>query len=88
MGATHQSHAHPGNKPDWTVGLRMWRCGTDYWIDHVERLQESPGEVVRVIKSLSQTDPFDTTIRIPQDPGQAGKAQAENLIIQLAGRIA
>ena len=76
-----------GNRPDWTVGLRMWRCGSDYWIDHVERLQASPGEVVKTIKSHAATDPFDTAIRIPQDPGQAGKAQAENLVIELSGRI-
>lgn len=76
-----------GNKPDWTVGLRMWRCGSDYWIDAVARLQDTPGEVVKTMKSIAATDPFDTTIRVPQDPGQAGKAQAENLVIELTGRI-
>ncbi len=75
-----------GNKPDWTAGLRMWRIGTDYWVDHVTRFQESPGVVMGTVKTYAQTDPFYTTIRLPQDPGQAGKAQAENYIKELAGR--
>jgi predicted phage terminase large subunit-like protein len=73
------------NKPDWTVGLRMWRVGTDYYIDHVARFQETPGVVSANVASYAKTDPRHVKIRLPQDPGQAGKAQAETFIKLLAG---
>lgn len=74
-----------GNNPDWTAGLRMARVGTDYYIDHVIRFQSSPGVVMSSIKTVAATDPPGTSIRLPQDPGQAGKSQAENMVRQLAG---
>jgi predicted phage terminase large subunit-like protein len=73
-----------GNNPDWTVGVRMWRVGTDYYIDSVDRFQSSPGVVMKSIKARAEGDPSGT-IRLPQDPGQAGKAQAETMIKELAG---
>lgn len=75
-----------GNKPDWTAGVRMFRVGTDYWIDHVTRMQESSGMVSKAVSSYAETDPRGTVIRLPQDPGQAGKAQAEDYIKRLSGR--
>lgn len=76
-----------GNNPDWTAGLRMARVGSDYFIDHVTRFQDSPGVVMGNIKSIAATDPTATVIRLPQDPGQAGKSQAENMVKQLAGYL-
>ena len=74
-----------GNRPDWTAGVRISRAGSNYYIEHVDRFQQSPGTVAKSIKAYAQTDPFGSRIRLPQDPGQAGKAQAENLIQDLAG---
>ena len=74
--------------PDWTVGLRMSR-GSDglFYIDKLDRFREGPGEVrTRLKNTASQDGPF-VSIRLPQDPGQAGKAQAESMIGDLAGHI-
>lgn len=74
------------NNPDWTVGLLMsrWPDGS-FLIEGVERLRGSPMEVVAAIKGRAATDGRAVTIRLPQDPGQAGKAQAEQMVRDLAG---
>lgn len=74
------------NNPDWTAGLVMSR-GADgvFLIEGVERLRGSPMEVSATIKSRAATDGRAVTIRLPQDPGQAGKSQAEQMIRDLAG---
>lgn len=75
-----------GNNPDWTAGVRMMRASDGlFYVEGVRRLQGSPGEVVNLITGCAATDPQPSTVRIPQDPGQAGKYQAENLIKALAG---
>ena len=78
--------ADEGKTPDWTVGMRMSRDSQGlFYIEHIERMQASPEKVERAIANLAQSDGQATTIRIPQDPGQAGKAQAQYLTRQLAG---
>jgi predicted phage terminase large subunit-like protein len=74
------------NNPDWTAGLLMSR-GSDgvFLIEGVERLRGSPMEVKATVKSRAATDPRGTVIRLPQDPGQAGKDQAETFVRDLAG---
>lgn len=74
------------NNPDWTAGVLMSR-GDDgvFLIEGCERLRGSPMEVVSAIKSRATTDGRTVTIRLPQDPGQAGKAQAEQMVKDLAG---
>jgi predicted phage terminase large subunit-like protein len=75
-----------GNNPDWTAGVRIGRSMEgDFFVEHVERFQGSPGTVEKTVKALASTDPISTTIRIPEDPGQAGKAQAETYVKALAG---
>lgn len=74
------------NNPDWTVGVKMSE-GVDgyYYIEHVSRFQDSPAKVDAAIKNLASSDGGLTRIRLPQDPGQAGKAQAHHLTKMLAG---
>jgi len=74
-----------GNKPDWTVGIRVAYAAGIFYVEQVVRLQETPGVVQRTVKATAQTDGTNVTIRIPQDPGQAGKAQAETYVTVLAG---
>ena len=75
-----------GAAPDWTVGLRVSRDGDGvFYVEAEQRMQETSGNVAKTVKSLAETDGPDTIIRIPQDPGQAGKAQAETYIKELAG---
>lgn len=75
-----------GNRPDWTVGLRLSRDDDGiFYVEHMVRLQDSPGAVQQAIHTTALTDGTEVTVRLPQDPGQAGKAQAETLIKLLAG---
>jgi predicted phage terminase large subunit-like protein len=54
-------------------------------VEHVERLQGTPNEVERALYHLAMSDGRETEIALPQDPGQAGKAQKHALIRLLAG---
>lgn len=74
------------NAPDWTVGTLM-SLGVDgiYYIEHVERMQENPAKVDAALKNTASADGHSVRIRIPQDPGQAGKSQASQLTKMLAG---
>jgi predicted phage terminase large subunit-like protein len=77
--------AHAGNDPDWTVGLKMARDGTDrFVILDVVRLRGSAREVEDMIAATAETDGRAVLIGLAEDPGQAGKAQ----IAYLAGRLA
>lgn len=74
------------NNPDWTAGVMMSR-GDDgvFVIEGVERLRGSPSEVAGLVRSRATSDGHNVTIRLPQDPGQAGKAQVETFVKDLAG---
>ena len=69
----------------WTAGVRMWRIGADYYVDHVDRFQGTPAAVEAGVKARAARDGAAVVIDIPQDPGQAGKFQAQYLVGQLAG---
>lgn len=77
--------AESDSDPDWTVGLRMARHGVDYYIEGVERDRISPGEVLRLVLSVTGTDPRGTTVRLPIEPAAAGKFQADAYVKALAG---
>jgi len=73
--------------PDFSVGLLMGlHPQTDllYIID-VIRGRWSPAELENKLKATARWDGEETRIRIPQDPGQAGKFQAAYLAGQLRG---
>ena len=74
------------NDPDWTAGVRMSKTKSGLFvIEHCRRFQGSPMEVEGTMISTAATDGSKVTVRIAQDPGQAGKAQAEGLVRKLAG---
>lgn len=75
----------PGRTPDATAGVLMLRSGVDYYVLGEKHMRETPGIVRDTVKSLAETDPPGTIIRIPQDPGQAGVDQIESYIQFLAG---
>lgn len=75
----------PGANPDWTVSVLMARHGVDYYVFGVDRVQQSAADVRRLVKSRAETDKPGTVIRIPEEPGQAGKDQAERFVESLAG---
>lgn len=78
--------AEEGGTPDWTVGMKMSRDqhGT-FYIEHIERFQASPEKVESSIVNTAAGDGKAVRVRIPQDPGQAGKMQARYYVNKLAG---
>jgi len=82
--ATEPNASNPD--PDWTVGVLMGICelGRPYVLD-VERFRQGPAGVVRNIKAAAARDGTGVEIGIEQDPGQAGKSEAQSLISALSG---
>jgi predicted phage terminase large subunit-like protein len=73
-------------KGDWTVGVLLGEMeNRRYIIGDVVRLQGRPDQVEAAIISTAARDGRACRISLPQDPGQAGKAQVQYLIRQLAG---
>lgn len=71
---------------DWTVGVKIGRQKNGrFLIADVIRDRKSAAGVERLILNTASQDGYECTISIPQDPGQAGKAQTSYLVQQLAG---
>jgi predicted phage terminase large subunit-like protein len=73
--------------PDWTVGLLM---GLDpltrvFYILEIIRARLTPGERERRVTSTAMIDGTEVRIRIPQDPGSAGKFEAHHFASMLQG---
>jgi len=81
------STSDPSNDPDYTVGLLMGRDRetTLLYIIDVIRGRFSPGQREQKIKSTAIFDGTACRIRIPQDPGGAGKFEAHHLAALLQG---
>ncbi len=75
-----------GNDPDWTSGVRMSRDNSGlFYVEHVERLRETPGEVEKRIKNIASSDGKQVTIGKEIDPGSAGKFEADYYVRALSG---
>jgi predicted phage terminase large subunit-like protein len=75
------------NDPDFTVGVKMGRdpiTGLIYIID-VIRQRLSPAQRENKVKTTALLDGEETRIRIPQDPGGAGKFEAYHFVNILQG---
>ena len=74
----------------FTVGLRMAYATKSrrFIITDVKRGQWSSGTVRAHIEDTAIEDGVETHIVFPQDPGQAGKAQAADISADLAGFVA
>src|SRR5262245_27545222 len=70
----------------YTAGVLL---GTDdrglYYVCGVERGQFSADDAKTTLRSTAVSDGLGVAIHLPQDPGQAGRAQAEQLVRFLAG---
>lgn len=75
----------PGRQPDWTVGLKMAHLDGVFYVEDVIRGRWKPGEVETTLRNTATQDGQDVFIRMPQDPGAAGKADAATKIKLLAG---
>ena len=71
---------------DYTVGVLMSKdMNGVFYIENVIRFRGSSLEVEKKIFDTARSDGHSVQIVIPQDPGQAGKSQAQNFIRRLAG---
>jgi predicted phage terminase large subunit-like protein len=72
--------------PDWTVGLLLAKLPDgSFSVADVLRLRGDPAQVEATLVATAQRDGRSATISLPQDPGQAGKAQVLYLTRKLAG---
>jgi predicted phage terminase large subunit-like protein len=72
---------HVAGDPDWTVGCHMVMLkNRDIIVTDMVRDQLSPGRVEELTQQTAKSDGRKTHIFIPQDPGQAGKAQVEHYV--------
>jgi len=84
--ATEPSPSNPN--PDWTAGLKMFKDGQGrYYIVHVERFQGRPLKVKTTIRSMAEQDGRNCMIGIEVDPGQAGVAESDDHVSNLAGFV-
>lgn len=74
------------NDPDWTVGLKLAKLRDNrFAVLDVRRERYSPQMMVEMIRTTAHEDGTKVRIRLPEDPGAAGKTQASYLVGQLAG---
>jgi predicted phage terminase large subunit-like protein len=71
---------------DFTAGVLMGRLSDGrFLVRDVRRGRWSADQVRFEIRKAANEDPHGTAIELPQDPGQAGKDQAQQLARMLAG---
>lgn len=71
-----------------TAGVKLGRAPDgSLWVGHVTKTQEEGNEVRKLIKATAEIDGKGVEISLPQDPGQAGKVQAKDMIAMLVGWI-
>jgi predicted phage terminase large subunit-like protein len=84
--ATAEEVARKRKNASWTAGVRM---GVDargiYYITDVARFQGTPLDVRQAVRNIALQDTTRVRVGIEQDPGQAGKAEAEDHVRNLAG---
>ena len=83
MAATKDSGTR---NPDWTVGLKLVllpnKCAV---VSDIVRVRGGPEEVEAAIRATASRDGKGVQVCLPQDPGQAGKAQVASLTKLLLG---
>jgi predicted phage terminase large subunit-like protein len=75
----------PGTQPDWTVGLRMSMIGDVFYVEDVIRGQWKSSTVETTLVNTASQDGTEVTVRMPQDPGAAGKSDAATKVKLLKG---
>lgn len=69
----------------YTVRVKMTRIGGDIFVRHVHRRRTTPTELEDMIVEVAAEDGFGILQSLPQDPGQAGKAQKYRIAELLQG---
>src|SRR5215468_12644251 len=74
------------NDPDWTVSVKLGRDRSGgYWLLDLVRARANPGDIEQLLLNTATQDGKRVTIGFGQDPGQAGKSQAQHLVRALSG---
>ena len=74
------------NDPDWTVSVKLGRDRSGgYWLLDLVRARANPGDIEQLLLNTATQDGQRVTIGFGQDPGQAGKSQAQHLVRALSG---
>lgn len=75
--------------PDYTVGVLMSRDPATgiFYIEDVIRDRWSPNVIRTTLRNVATHDGYGCRIRVPLDPGQAGKFQAVEIVSWLAGFV-
>jgi predicted phage terminase large subunit-like protein len=76
----------PDTDPDWTACTKLGHTVQGHYIvlDH-KWMRGTPSDVERYILNTSSQDGYETTVALPEDPGQAGKHQSLAYTRLLAG---
>lgn len=72
-------------KSPYTVRAKMTRVAGVIYVRHVDRRRTLPHELDRMIDEVCTEDGINCIQSLPQDPGQAGKAQKWRIAEQLEG---
>jgi predicted phage terminase large subunit-like protein len=72
--------------PDWTAGVKYGRSRSTgkFYIGHVVRVREEMHTVHALMLQTAEADGPNVKISIPQDPGAAGKALAQDMMRRLS----
>lgn len=82
--ATEPSSENPD--PDWTVGLKLGLTEANVaFVLDVQRFQATSFSVEERMRAIASQDGKSVRIGVEQDPGQAGKSEANYLVRALAG---
>ena len=84
--AATDAKAVEAKKAAWTVGLRLRYVKRKIYIEDVIRLRGSPYKVRTTMRTAADQDGKVVIVDFPQDPGQAGKAQAEDIAADFPDR--
>ncbi|WP_244426719.1 phage terminase large subunit [Sinorhizobium sojae] len=69
-----------------TAGVKLGRAPDgSFIVGHVVKTQDEGNKVRMLIKATAEVDGKSVDISLPQDPGQAGKVQAKDMVAMLAG---
>lgn len=78
LAATGEGEAN-AKRAAWTVGLLIRYVDRKIIVEDVVRLRGSPNKVRTTMRNCGDQDGRGVLIDFPQDPGQAGKSQAEDI---------
>ena len=71
-----------------TAGVKIGRAPDGrFYVGSVITIQEEGAVVRQTILATAQADTRKVKISLPQDPGQAGKVQAQDMVAMLAGFV-